>query len=160
MTDAQNPVRELARRQLDQRLERVRDVLPDLRAPGGGWIGTLRSALGMSQEDLARRLGVTRQAISQLEHREVEGSATLNALKAAAEALEGELAYTIVPARSIQETLEARARDLALGMLESVRHTMRLEDQEPDVDLEARLERLTNELLASPEKLWSQPDDA
>jgi predicted DNA-binding mobile mystery protein A len=115
-------------------------------------------SLAMSQADLGRRMGVTRQAIGQLERRESDGSATIKALEEAARALGGEFVYAIVPHRPLGRTLEERADRLARQMTASVRHTMRLEDQETDTDLEARTAEITAELLASPRRLWSLPD--
>jgi predicted DNA-binding mobile mystery protein A len=109
----------------------------------------------MTQAHLARRIGVSRQAVSQLEQREVDGSVTLNALEQVAQALGGRLVYAIVPERSLTETLERRALEVAADLTNSVRHTMRLEDQEPGRDLEERTRDLANELLASPKRLWS-----
>jgi len=149
----------LARKQLDRRLEKVREAAPLLRAPRNGWINTIRSAFGMSQDMLAKRMGVSRQAISQLERREADGSVTLKALEQAARRLGGELVYAIVPARSITETLEARALHIASGMTGAVRHSMRLEDQEPPSDLQERTAELARELLASPGRLWSAADE-
>lgn len=152
-------VREVARRQLDQRLDQIRGVTRLLEAPEGGWIAALRTAYAMSQKDLARRMGVSQQAVSQLERREADGSATLHALEQAAEALGGQLVYGVVPARSIDALIEARALHLARQMMNSVRHTMRLEDQEPSSDLDDRTRELARELKASPEKLWASPLD-
>jgi predicted DNA-binding mobile mystery protein A len=98
---------------------------------------------------------MSRQAVSQLEQREADGSATLNALEQAAQALGGRLVYAIVPERSISETLARRAMELAEQMTSSVRHTMRLEDQEPSRDLEERTRELAEELLSSPKRLWT-----
>ena len=159
MKTSNRRVRELARQQLDRRLERIRSLILDLRTPQGGWIGVLRTAYAMSQADLARRIGISRQAVSQLEQREADGSATLKALEQAAAALGGELVYAIVPKQSIAETLEKRALRLANQMTGSVRHTMRLEDQAPDSDLDERTRALASELLASPGQLWSSTYD-
>lgn len=147
----------LMRRQLDRRLNEVRDGIPLLQPPRGGWLATLRNALGMKQEILAQRMGVSRQAISQLEKREVEGSATLKALEQAAEALGGQLVYAIVPRKSLTSTLEERAHTLASRMVRESRHTMRLEDQEPASDMESRMHELAADLLQSPAELWSDP---
>jgi predicted DNA-binding mobile mystery protein A len=115
----------------------------------------LRTGLAMSQEDLARRMGISRQAVSQLEQREVGGSVTLNALKEVAHALDSEVVYALVPRRGIGATLEARALRLASRMTGSVRHTMRLEGQETESDLDERTRALAEELLASPGQLWT-----
>ena len=148
----------LARQQLDRRLDALRNVVPLLQPPRDGWIATLRNALAMKQDVLARRMGVSRQSISQLERREAEGSATLKALEQAAEALGGRLVYAIVPRESIASTLEERALLLARRMTGAARHSMRLEDQEPSSDLDTRTRELANELLKAPEQLWANPD--
>jgi predicted DNA-binding mobile mystery protein A len=152
-------VRDVARRQLDQRLGQIREVTQVLEVPRGGWIAALRTAYGMSQKDLARRMGISQQAVSQLERREADGSATLHAIEQAAEVLGGQLVYAIVPARPIEALIEERALQMARQMTTSVRHTMRLEDQDPSVDLDDRTRALARELKASPERLWSSPFD-
>lgn len=153
-----NSLRHLARRQLDQRLAAIREISPLLERPRGGWISTLRRALGMTQAHLATRMSVSRQAISQLEKREGDGSVTLRALEQAAEAFGGRLVYAILPARGLDETLEDQALLVASRMTGAVRHTMRLEDQEPTSDLDQRTRDLAQELLISPRRLWSIPD--
>lgn len=159
MNRTPSSVKEVGRRQLDRRLEQVRLILPALRPPSRGWVATLRTALGMTQADLAARMDVSQQAIGQLEERETDGSTTVKALREAARALGGELVYAIVPERPISETLEERADRLARQMTASLRHTMRLEDQETDLDLEERTREIARELLASPSRFWSAPDD-
>ncbi len=159
VTNANKRIRELVRQQLDRRLEKVRSEGQHLKTPEGGWVSTLRGAYAMSQADLARRMGVSRQAVGQLEQREADGSATLKALEQAARALDAELVYAIVPRQSIRATLEARALRLARQMTNSVRHTMRLEDQEPESDLDERTRALAKELLSSPGQLWSSSVD-
>ncbi len=113
----------------------------------------------MSQAELGSRLGVSQQAVQQLEKREAEGTATLNALRDAARALDSELLWAIVPAKPLTATLEERARQIALQMVRSTEHTMRLEDQATDEGLEARIGEIVRELLESPERLWGLPDD-
>jgi predicted DNA-binding mobile mystery protein A len=155
MSEAKKRIRELARKQLDRRLDDIRSLAPQLRAPEDGWVCMLRTGLAMSQDDLARRMGISRQAVSQLEQREVDGAVTLKALKEAAQAMDSEVVYALVPRRGIAATLEARAQRLASRMTDSVRHTMRLEDQETESDLDERTRALAKELLASPGQLWS-----
>ncbi|MGY8777667.1 MAG: mobile mystery protein A [Longimicrobiales bacterium] len=155
---AKSAVQHLARQQFDQRLTAIREITQLLESPRGGWISSLRRALGMTQAHLATRMLVSRQAISQLEKREADGAVTLKALEQAAEALGGRLVYAIVPESGLAETLERQALLVASQMTGSVRHTMRLEDQEPTSDLDRRTKQLAQELLSSPSRLWSLPD--
>lgn len=159
MTTADRRVRDLARDQLDRRLTTIRDLGSLLDPPRRGWIHAIRRALGMPQAHLAQRLGVSRQAVGQLEQRELEGSVTLKALDEAARALGGRLVYAIVPEHSVDETLDRRAWEIAARMTGSVRHSMKLEDQEPTSDLEERTHELAEELRSRPSGLWSDPDE-
>lgn len=148
---------QVTRRQLDDRLSRIRDDRALLGPPRNGWIQTLREALGMTQAQLGERMGVSRQAVSQLEAREVEGSASLQALEEAARAFGGTLVYGIVPDQPLSETLQQRAGVLASRWTAAVRHTMKLEDQEPETELDRPTKELIDELLASPSRLWDEP---
>lgn len=159
MAPSSKRIKDIEREQLDRRFDQIRSVVPALRQPSSGWVVALRTALGMTQSDLASRMGVTRQAISQLERREADGSATLKALREAAHALNAELIYAIVPSHPLTEILEHRAYRLARQMTASARHTMRLEDQETQSDLEERTQEIARELLESPSRLWSVPDE-
>jgi predicted DNA-binding mobile mystery protein A len=159
MTIQQEDIKDLARRQLDKRLNRIREGIPFLTAPRGGWVKALRSAYGMSQTDLASRMRISRQAVAQLERREAEGGITLKALEQAADALGAEVVYAIVPRQPLTDTLEERALKIARQMTGSVRHSMRLEDQEPTSDTEERTRRLAAKLLAKPGQLWSEADE-
>ena len=96
---SERPVDVIARRKLDERLANIREASGLFERPRRGWIATLRRALGMPQSHLAHRMRVSRQAISQLEKREVDGSITLSALEQAAEALGARVVYAVVPER-------------------------------------------------------------
>jgi len=76
-------------------------ALPRVKRPLGGWVYSLRMAHGLSSADLADRLGVTRQAVAELERREYRGTASLNALVAAAHALDATLVYYFRPNRPL-----------------------------------------------------------
>jgi predicted DNA-binding mobile mystery protein A len=151
----ERPVDVIARRQLDERLAAIRRVSSLFERPRSGWIGTLRRALGMPQAHLAQQLEVSRQAVSQLEKREVDGSITLSALEQAAQALGARVVYAVVPDRPLRETLSSRALQVASRITGSVRHTMRLEDQDPGSDLDRRTRELAEALAENPSRLWS-----
>lgn len=125
--------------------------------PSRGWIREIRTALGMSTVHAASRLGMTPAGVSQLERREADGAVTLNSLRAAADALDCELVYAVIPrAGSLSAILEERARHIARTAVERVSHTMRLEDQAiSEAAKREQIEELVRELLEDPRALWT-----
>jgi predicted DNA-binding mobile mystery protein A len=114
-------------------LDAQRPVLLPLRQmpkPPLGWIATVRSALGMSQNVLANRLQVAKQRVSQLEAREITGETTLAQMRDAADALGCDFIYAFVPRMPLEETVSRRAYALARKELAAVERSMQLEDQE------------------------------
>ncbi|WP_263366466.1 mobile mystery protein A [Edaphobacter bradus] len=121
--------RNLRLKQLDRALEPYRTARKESR-PSKGWIRAIRQALGVSSGDLARRLGTSRQLPLQLEKGEAEDRITLKSLRAAANALDCDLVYALVPrADSMQELIENRARVEAKNRVLGVEHSMALENQ-------------------------------
>lgn len=121
--------RNLRLKQLDRALEPYRTARNESR-PSKGWIRAIRQALGVSSGDLARRLGTSRQLPLQLEKGEAEDRITLKSLRAAANALDCDLVYALVPrADSMQELIENRARAEAKNRVLGVEHSMALENQ-------------------------------
>jgi len=121
--------KDLRLKQLDRALEPYR-AAREVPRPSKGWIRTIRQALGVSSGELARRLGTSRQLPLQLEKGEAEDRVTLKSLRAAANALDCDLVYALVPrAGSIQELIENRARAEAKNRVLGVEHSMALENQ-------------------------------
>jgi len=121
--------RNLRLSQLDRSLAGVRNMPP---RPSSGWIASVREALGLSLESVGRRLMTARQVIQRLEKYEASDRITLRNLRRVAEAMGCELVYAIVPkSGTFAELAEKPARDQALRDVESVVHTMALEDQKP-----------------------------
>lgn len=137
--------RNLRLKQLDRALEPYRAARKEVR-PSKGWIRAIRQALGISSGDLARRLGTSRQLPLQLEKGEAEDRITLKSLRAAANALDCDLVYALVPrADSMQELIENRARAEAKNRVLGVEHSMALENQAVgriDEAVEAETQRL------------------
>ena len=116
-------------------------------------------AEGASPTKAAEVLGLSRQSAYYQRGVDEDFAAFWEeALEQAAVALGGRLVYAVVPNRPLSETLEDQALSVAARMTGSVRHTMRLEDQEPSSDLDQRTRDLAQELLASPARLWSMPN--
>jgi predicted DNA-binding mobile mystery protein A len=108
----------------------------------------------MSREDLARRLGVTRQAVLQTEQAESTGAITLSKLREIAAALECDVYYSLVPRRPLDDVVNDRARRLAEERLGRIEHTMRLEDQLSErSDRDLLIDDLARE-IADSRALW------
>jgi predicted DNA-binding mobile mystery protein A len=142
----------LARQALDERLSGWRGAPPP---PVKGWIRAIRDSLGMSSADLAARLGTSRQAVSQMERSEADGSIRLETLRRAAEELDCTLVYALVPNGSLEAIVDRRAHEVAREGARRVRQTMLLEDQLVDdsIDEERLVDELAEELKAS-RHLW------
>ncbi len=148
-----DPYRAHAQRHLDAEFAQLRPVLPAL--PPDGWIRTLRTALGMSQRELAERVGITQAAIRQLEESERDGAIQVRSLRRVAAALGARLEYTLVPSVPLEQTVRDRATDVARRELEAVNRSMELEQQRPGEELDEELvRRRAEELIESP-RLWS-----
>ncbi|HEX4127701.1 MAG TPA: mobile mystery protein A [Acidimicrobiales bacterium] len=117
-----------ARRELDRKFRET--DLESIRArPHTGWVRAVRGALGMTQASLARRLGVTNAAVTQLERAEVNGGVTLSKLSDVARALDCSLVYALVPNTSLEDTVQRQALRVAKEQMGYIATTMALEDQ-------------------------------
>lgn len=126
-------VRKLARKRLDARLLPFMAV-ENLQSPPKGWVRAIRDALGMSSLQLAKRMGVSPQAITGLEQSEALGTIRLNTLRRVAEGLDATIVYAIVPNTTLENMVDNKARRIARAAVESVDHSMRLEGQGTGTD--------------------------
>ena len=146
-------MKNLMRRQLNSQLK-LSAPLP--RTPLKGWLSTIREALGMSKTQFSRRLGLSPAGVSKIEEREREKSITLASLNQAAQALNCQLHYILIPNEPLDDMVKNRAKEKAQRILERVSHTMALENQCTSAEeISHQVEELASELLiTSPSKLW------
>ena len=148
----------LVREQLETTLQRF-SILSTVNTPQRGWIRAVRDALGMTAKQLARRMDVTQQSVTRIEKDEPTGSVTIKTMKKTAEALDCQFVYGFVPKGSLEETVRARAKEVAVKRLTEVNQTMSLEAQSLSKEenqnvLTEMIEELANN---PPSNLW---DDA
>jgi predicted DNA-binding mobile mystery protein A len=129
-----------------------------IKTPPEGWLRTVRSALGMSGADVAKRMGFTRARITQAEQAELSGGVTLKSMHAAAEAMGCRFVYAIIPATGrIEDIVAAQARKKAMAIVGTASTHMALENQKlPDDKIAQEIERLTREIAQKmPSDFWS-----
>jgi predicted DNA-binding mobile mystery protein A len=142
------------RRALDRALLPFREI--PTRRPPRGWIRALRDALGMTAEQLGERMSVSQPTVQKLEVSEAEDTIQLKTLRRAAEALNCELVYALVPREPLRQTYETAARALARRELRGISHSMALEDQAvDDEDEDERLRRYIEDEL-DPREVWAR----
>lgn len=126
-------MQDLQRRQLDAQLganARLRETKP----PSNGWLSAIRHALGMQTRQFAARLRISHQAASEIERSERQGSITLASLRKAADALDCDVVFALVPRQSLAHTYSRQLLAKASAISESVTATMALEAQSDGVD--------------------------
>ena len=131
--------------------------LSKVASPPTGWIKAIRMAIGMSMQQLGKKLGITKQSVLDIEKRETEGTITLKSLKEVAKALDMQLVYGFVPNDgSLEMMIEKKAIELATRIVLRTSNTMKLEDQENSNDRikKAIKERTTIILNEMPKILW------
>jgi len=79
-------------------------------------------------------MGVIQQSISDLERSEVHDTIKLETLRRAADALDCDLVYFLLPRTTLDDAVNVQAQRKAAKLLESVAHHSRLEDQAVGVD--------------------------
>lgn len=122
--------------------------------PVKGWIRAIRETLGMTGEQLARRLRTNKQRVSRIEQDEVQGKLTLNTLRNVAEALDCSLVYGLVPKQGLDQTLRQRAILLAQKRLNRSRQMMGLVERESD---EQEKSYMVSDILDDmPKALWEE----
>jgi len=93
--------------------------------PARGWLRAVREAIGLTQGRVAARAAVKRQSYSQFEAAEEKGSISLASLRRAAEAMDCELVYFVVPKAALTTTYAGLAaiHDPAAMHLKATEHS-------------------------------------
>ena len=132
-------------------------TLKQVAVPPTGWIKAIRTAIGMSMQQLGNKLSVSKQGILDMEKREKDGSITIKSLREIGRALDMQLVYGFVPNDgSLDAFIEKRATELATQIVLRTSNTMKLEDQgntnkRIEKAIKERAEEIKNEM---PKILW------
>jgi predicted DNA-binding mobile mystery protein A len=125
--------------------------------PPIGWIKAIRNGIGMSMEQLGKKLSITKQGVMDIEKREKEGAITIKSMQEIAKAIDMQFVYGFVPDDgSLDQMIEMRALEMATKIVQRTSNTMKLEDQENSKE---RIEKAIKERAAeiinkTPKILW------
>jgi predicted DNA-binding mobile mystery protein A len=125
--------------------------------PPIGWIKAIRNGIGMSMEQLGKKLSITKQGVMDIEKREKEGAITIKSMQEIAKAMDTQFVYGFVPnAGSLEEMIETRALEIASKIVERTSTTMKLEDQaNSKVRVEKAIKERASEIInKTPKILW------
>ncbi len=129
-------------------VDRAVNKSADWTLPQEGWIRTVRKALGMSGSQLARRLGRTRAAVSNIERAELSGSVSIKNMQQMAEVMNCRFVYAIIPEVSIEDLIQKRAKEKAMTIVAETNSHMALESQTLDKEaIEFEVNRIQNTFI-------------
>jgi predicted DNA-binding mobile mystery protein A len=142
--------------QLNEKLGQL-TVLQHVNVPPIGWIKAIRNGIGMSMEQLGKKLSITKQGVMDIEKREKEGAVTIKSMQELAKALDLKFVYGFVPnAGSLEQMIENRALEIATKIVERTSTTMKLEDQANSKErIENAIKERSSEIInKTPKILW------
>ncbi len=146
-------MKKLIKRQISEKLNSINDAKP-LFYGTSSWIKYMRQALNMTSAQLAKRMNIANSSLHQLERQEAQDKISLQSLKRAAEALDCELIYAIVPRDSLESTMSEQAEKKALKIIKDSKLHMDYEDQAiSQKESQKQFEELCEKLKTS-KKLW------
>lgn len=132
-------------------------ILKQVAIPPTGWIKAIRTSIGMSMQQLGKKLSISKQGVLDIERREKDGSITIKSLKEIGRVLDMKLVYGFVPNDgSLEALIEKRATELAKDIVMRASNTMKLEDQGNSNERIAKAikERTKDIINEMPKVLW------
>lgn len=150
--------RKLVSRRIDRALQPFK-TLSQSYSPRQGWVAAIRAALGLTETELARRMNVSQARVHKLESAEIENAVTLRTLRKAANAMDCDLVYALVPKEgSIEDIFVKQAGRVAKKRTDIIQQTMALEKQElSDEVLKNAYHDILDELLHGPTRnVWKE----
>jgi predicted DNA-binding mobile mystery protein A len=142
--------------QLNEKLAQLTD-LQHVIVPPIGWIKAIRNGIGMSMEQLGKKLSITKQGVMDIEKREKEGAITIKSMQEIAKAMDMKLVYGFVPNEGdLEQMIETRAIEMATKIVERTSNTMKLEDQANSKErIEKAIKERASEIINNtPKILW------
>lgn len=133
---------------------RSREVFPAREI--GKKIAHVRQALGMSQRQLAGKIGISQQALNKLENK--GASSSIETIEKALKPLDMELNFSLSSNESLLHKVDKRALEKAEKMVARTEASMAMELQQPDsAGRRERIKKLAEKLASKPGRsLWDE----
>ena len=149
--------KQLVIEQLDMSLKKFNSI-KNMSTPECGWIRVIRTAVGMTLTQLSRRLGVSVNRVSVIEHSEISGAVTISTMKKIANQLDCTFVYGVVPRKSLKHMIKNRAIKVSRKIMNDSSHTMFLEKQNlPQAQERKMFNAKVKELCTKvPHYLWAE----
>jgi predicted DNA-binding mobile mystery protein A len=149
--------KKLIREQLDKKITKFKPIL-NTPIPKGGWVKTIREALGMSTYDLADKTNLDQSRISRIESSEAKQEIKLSTLHKMADGLGVKFVYGFVPEDDLEAIVREQALTIAKKRLSRINHSMKLELQGlTEKEQEKALSDLIDKILIEePKNFWDQ----
>jgi predicted DNA-binding mobile mystery protein A len=124
-------VRDIVLKGLNDQIGPLLSARAAVRRPVHGWLRAIRESTALTQAGVATKLGLSRQSYAALETSEARGAISLNSLQRAADAMDCEVVYFLVPRPGVADTFSALAthHDPDRAHLVATEHSMSLEGQ-------------------------------
>lgn len=150
-------VKEIVRKQYVRAVDRAASQLQHLKTPPIGWLRLFRDALGMSASQVAKRMGITRNAIYQAERNELDGAITLNQMDKLAKAMGGRFVYAIIPNGTVDDIVSEQAYRKAKEHVGRASAHMALESQSlPGKEIMQKIDELAQQYKRDrPSNFWT-----
>ena len=142
--------------QLNEKMDQL-NGMQHVIVPPIGWIKAIRNGIGMSMEQLGKKLSITKQGVMDIEKREKEGAITIKSMQEIAKAMDMKLVYGFVPNEGdLEQMIETRAIEMAKKIVERTSNTMKLEDQANSKErIEKAIKERASEIInKTPKILW------
>jgi predicted DNA-binding mobile mystery protein A len=116
---------------LDRQVPAMQQARNDVVMPARGWLRAVREAFGITQKNAGTKMGMRQQAYRLVEEREMRGAVTIDTLRRAADALDCELVYFLLPKHGAASTFSdlATSHDPSHENQRATDHSMMLEGQ-------------------------------
>jgi predicted DNA-binding mobile mystery protein A len=154
-------IKSLVIKQYQEIIDKATQQIKKLKTPPEGWLRTNRKALQMPAKIIMKKAGIKTSELYRIEKAEVEGTLTLNKLKEAANAMDCDFHYAIVPRGEIKTLIENKARRHAVTLLNSANVHMQLESQGTTAEqIKLQVDQVAEQLIKEmPEWFWGETND-